>query len=352
MNKHKNKKILGSRLFNSGMKLPSHIGGHRLLNAGGDIDPAGAGFRYLIETMSYIRSQVLEQKFYEIPIADYMPVDIGEGAWSDETIQNVSFIAGDSFYTGDVNTQTDTSRMAQADAGLDKLRQPNQPWMKGVNWTVIQIAMAAFNNNWDVVESKLSALKTNWDLGIQETAFLGHPSGKITGLLNDSEATINTSLITVPIKDMSEAQFTTFIGSLLPAYFANGNDTVLPDTFVMPNSDFLGMGVPYSTSFPNISKLEYFLNMMRTTTGNPNFTVRGLSYSQAANNADRGIAKNRYALYRNDAKSGKMSIPVDFFLQEADTANKMNWTQGAYGQYSGYLLNFKKEMLYLDETST
>jgi len=350
MNKTQSK-LLGKRLFN-GLPLPSHIGGRRLLNASGDIDPSASGYQYLIDTLSYIRSTVVEQKFYEIAIADYIPMDVGEAGWMDEIVQNLTFNQGGSFYQGDVDIQAETGRIAMVGAGLDNIRMPVKTWAKGTGWTIMEISKAAAANNWDVVEAKLRSLKKNWDLGIQETAFLGHPDGKITGLLNDGEATINTTLITKTLSSMSETEFTAFVAGLLPAYFANSNDTTLPDTFVIPNSDYLGLGVPYSATYPNISKLQYLLDFLRRMTGNANFQILGLSYAQATRNADRGIDKNRYALYKNDPETLKMSIPVDFTMLEADTTNKINWQQAAYGQYSGVLVNRKREVLYLDETAT
>ena len=350
MNK-KESKLLGMSLFNN-LPLPSHIGGHRLLNANGDIDPAASGYQYLIETLSYIRSTIIQQKFYEIAFADYIPVDVGEGAWMEEIVQNLTFNTGGSFYQGDVDIQTETGRIAMVGAGLDKIQMDVKTWAKGTGWTIMEIAKAAAANNWDVVESKLRSLKKNWDLGVQETAFLGHPDGTLTGLLNSAEVTINTSLITVSLSSMSEAQFTAFVAGLLPAYFTNSNDTTIPDTFVIPNSDYLGLGVPYSDTFPNISKLQYMLDFLSRMTGNPNFTILGLSYAQSSINSSRGISKNRYTLYKNDPDTMKMAVPVDFTMLEADTSNKINWQQAAYGQYSGVLVNRKREVLYLDETAT
>jgi len=150
---------------------------------------------------------------------------------------------------------------------------------------------------------------------------------------------------------MSSTEFTAFVAGLLPAYFANSNDTALPDTFVIPNSDYLGLGVPYSESFPNISKLQYMLDFLQKMTGNANFQILGLSYAQSNRNTDRGVGKNRYTLYKNDAETMKMAIPVDFTMLEADTTNKINWQQPAYGQYSGVLVSRKREVLYLDETA-
>lgn len=350
----KKSKILGKTLKNAKLGLPTIVGGkYTLLNANGDIDPSSAGFQYIIDTLTYIRSQVIEQKFYEIAPADFVPVDVGEGSWMDDIVQNLTFNTGGSFFEGDVDTQTETARLAQVGAGLDKISMPVKTWAKQCGWTIMEIAKAAAASNWDVVESKMKSLKKNWDLGIQEVAFLGHPQvTAITGLLNDTEVTINTVLITKPLSEMSETEFTTFVGGLLPAYFSNSNETTLPDTFVIPNSDYLGLGVPYSSSFPNISKLEYLLNMLKKMTGNENFVIRGLSYANSTINADRGISKNRYALYKNDPDTMKMAIPVDLTLLEADTSNKINWVQAGYGQYSGVLINRKREVLYFDETAT
>lgn len=322
--------------------------GRTLFNAAGDIDPASSGFQYAIDTLSYIRSQIIKQKFYEIAIADYLPVDVGEGAFSDEIVQNLQFMQAGGFYDGDVTNQDQTGRLAQVNTGLDPIRMRTQIWAKATGWTIMEIERASRSNNWDVVSGKLESLKKNWDLGVQETAFLGHPDGVMTGLLNDSEVTINTTLVATTLTAMTEAQFTTFVGGLIPAYFANSNDTAIPDTFIIPNDDFLGLSVPYSPSFPNISKIDYMQKAFAATTGNPNFKILGLSYAQATRNAGRGINENRYVLYKNNPETLKMAIPVDFTMLEADTTNRLNWQQAAYGQYSGVLINRKREVLYLD----
>ena len=200
---------------------------------------------------------------------------------------------------------------------------------------------------------KNESLKEDWDLGIQEIGFLGHPSNPlVTGLINDPEVNINTTLIPVSISSMNETQFSALVAGLMAAYFANSNDTEdKPDTFVIPATDYLGLVGPTSTTFMNISKIEYLNNAMQKATDNPNFRIKGLAYAQSNRNAIRGISKNRYTLYKSDPKTMKMSIPVDFTMLESATANNFNWTQPAHGQYSGLLINRKREVLYLDETS-
>lgn len=330
------------------------INGRFLTNANGDIDTGDLGYEYLISTLSELRAETIEQKFYKIAPGDFMPVDVGFGAFSEEIIQNRTIQSGGSFYAGDIDTNSEASRIAQVDVGLDKIRMPNQNWAKTALWSIIDIAKSAKASNWDVLADKLKSVKTDWDLGIQETAFLGHPTvAGMTGLLNNAEVNINTTLITVPISEMSETQFNAFLAQALALYFANSNDTQdKPDTFVMPASDYLGLTSFTSTTFNNISKIEAMLNAFRKATDNPNFKIKGLSYAQANRNSDRGINKNRYALYKDDPDVLKLNIPVDFTMLEAGTADNFKWTQPAHGQYSGVLINREREVFYIDETAT
>lgn len=342
--------IKGKTLYNNRPNIT--IMGQSLFNANGDIDITSAGYQYTLETLSYIRSKTIEQKFYEIEIANYLPMDVGEASWSEEIIQNLEFYSGGEFTDGDIDTGSGNGRLAEVNTQIAPIRMPTRTWAKATGWTVVEIAKAAAANNWDVVASKLKSLKKNWDLGIQEIAFLGHPSvSAMTGLLNDSEVTVNTTVIPEQISGMDATEFQTLVQLLLSAYYTNSNSTRMPDTFIMPTDDYLGMAAAASPSFPNISKLEYLLNALRKITANEGFKILPLAYSQAANNAARGIDKDRYVLYRRDPETLKMAIPVDFTMLNPDTSNQFQWQQPAYGQYSGVLVNRKREVLYLDETT-
>lgn len=322
------------------------IRGHALKNASGDIDIASAGFKYAIDTMSYIRAQVIKQVFYEVSIADYLPVDVGEAAWKSEIVQNLEYYEGGSFIEGLKNQGN--SRTAQVDAALSQLRMPVKTWAKKASWTIAQIAEAANAGNWDPVESKLRSLKKNWDLGIQEGAFVGFDAD-MPGFLNSSIVNINTTLISEDVSGMSDAEFQALVKGFLTAYYANSNSTKLPDTFTMPTADYLGMATAASATFPNISKLEYLENSLKRMTANDGFKIRPLTYAQAALNPE---AKDRYVLYRNDPEVLKLSIPVDITMNQAYTINGFDFEQMAYGQISGVLVSRPREILYLDKTAT
>jgi len=326
-----------------------NIQGMALTNANGAIDVNSAGYEYVIKTTSEIRSRIVEQKFYKVAPADFMPVDVGEAAWKSEIVQNITYdLAGD-FYQGDNETMTGGGRIAEVNTALAPIRMPTIVWAKGISWNVAEVAQASASSNWDIIEGKMKSLKRNWDLGIQETAFLGHPTeAAMTGLINNGEVTINTAIITEPLSGMTETEFTAFVATVLNTYFANSNETEMPDTFVMPTSDYLGMGVPYSATYPNISKLEYLLNTFKKMTANEGFQIKPLVYCEASKNSIRGINKQRYVLYKNDPDTLSMSIPVDFNMYQADTSNSIFWQQPSIGQYSGVLVTRAPEILYFD----
>jgi hypothetical protein len=351
-------RLVGRRLYNakvglSGMGpslgLPTYLGPHRLLNANGDIDYTGTGFKFLIDTLSYISAETVKQKFYKVAPADFMTVDVGENPWSSEMIRNVTFQNGGSFYDGDMNQGQGGQRMASVDVGLAPVRMPNQIWAKMTAWTIMEIAQAAAASKWDIVSDKLEALKTNWDLGIQRTAFLGHPQiAAITGLLNNAQVHIDTALLPTTLSKMTSAQLATFVGTALATYYSNSNSTqAQPDVLALPMSDYLGLAQPFASGFPVNSRLEYLVNAFKAMCG-PGFEIKGLAYGQAAQNLDAGIGKQRAVLYKKDPDVLKMSIPVDFTLLEAASYNKINWEQDAYAQYSGVLITRPREVLYMD----
>lgn len=331
------------------MKL--HIFGQPLYNAAGDVDASSAGFKYLIDTLSFIRGKVIEQKFFEVAPADFLPVETGEAAWSDEIVQNGEFLTGGNFFEGDIDLGG--SRVASVDATIVPDRMPVGTWRKKAAWTLAESAKAANAGNWDPIEGKIKALKKNWDLGIQECAFLGRPGDAVmTGLLNSSKVNINTTLIAEPISTMSDSEFQAFVAGLLNAYYTNGNRTALPDTLVMPTSDYLGMGSAVSATYPNISKLEYLTNIFKKMTRNDSAEILPLAYCESSLNASAGVTKNRYVLYRRDPDTLSMSIPVDLTMLDARSVNGFDWEQLAYGQYSGVMIHRAREVLYLDETAT
>ncbi len=328
--------------------------GLTLMNANGDVNSTGLGFQIAIDTLTYIKKQVTTQKFYTVPFADFVPVAVGDGAFAQTLLTNLEFSNVGDFEAGIIRSGESGGRLSAADSSVAAKSIKVVNWAKQIGYNLFDIEQALVANNWDAIAAKERSRKKNWDLGLQEIAFLGQKSDTaVTGLLNNANCTINTSLITEPIYGMTAAEFATFVAGLISTYFTATASTQMPDTFVIPYTDFLGL----QTMVPNvigasegtygISKLEFLLRAFRGATQNANFTIKPLAYCDAANNASRtGLNKQIYALYNKDAESLRMDIPVDYTATQPNSTNNFSFQNVAYGQFTGVGVYRNLEVLY------
>lgn len=321
--------------------------GRALQNAAGDIDLNSAGFQFAIDTLSTIRAKVISQKFYKVDLPEYVDILVGEGGYGSEVIQNGQYMTGGDFYEGD--TDIGGSQVSTVGVAQSPIRTPTQAWRKKATWTIYEVAEAANSGNWDVVAGKMESLKKNWDLGIQKHVFLGR--GAMAGLLTSDEVTIDTTLITETISGMSATEFQDFVALALDRFFSNSNATEMPNRFLMPYSDFLGMGRATSDTFPIGNKMDYLLDTFRKVSGKEDFKILPLAYCDKARNAEVGLNKDRYMLYNKDVETVSMPLPVDFTMLEAKTVNGYDFEQLAHGMYAGVLFGRKREALYIDLTA-
>ncbi len=308
------------------------------------------GYDINITSLTAISKRVVEQKFFTIPPADYVPVRVGDGAWSDQITTYRDFSLAGDFEQGNINTGANSSRLAETDSGVDALNNPIINWAKQVTWSFPELQMASKSGNWDLVTSKERSRKKNWDLGVQRIAFLGSNSNtSVMGLLTQSTVNSNTALITGYIKALSPANFATFVQGIVEAYRANSQRTAYPSKFIMPESDYNGLTTPVSASFPNVSMLEYLLSAFKVATRNPNFEILPCAYADQAQNADvSGLNKNRYVLLNYDEDTIRMDIPVDYTNTLQNTINGFQFQNVGYGQYTGVLAYRPLEVLYFD----
>lgn len=309
------------------------------------------GFEINITTLTQILKKVSEQKFFKIPFADYLPVTVGEGAFSTQITKYRSFQVADGFETGVIDTGGNNGRLAEVATGVDALNQKVIDWGKTYGWTLFQIEYASRSGNWDLISSLEKSRKTNWDLGIQRVAFLGlaGDTGSAKGLLNQSGITNNTALITKAISTMSASEIGVFIAGLIQAYRANCAYTAMPTHFVMPESDYNGLAGPSSDTYPIVSKLQLMLDAFKLVTMNPNFQIKPCAYADAANSGG-ALTVQRYALYNYDEDSIAMNIPVDYTSTLANSINNFSFQNVGYGQFTGALAYRDKELLYFSYT--
>lgn len=318
------------------------------MNATGDINDSSAGFRYAISTLSFIKAEVTEQKFYEVNFADFLPVRVGRGNWNDEIFTNLSITSGGNFAQGIVDT-SGNNRFATMDAAVSQKSQAVKFWAKQIVYNIGEIQQALQANNWDPIMEKERSRKINYDLGLQEVAFLGLQGfSTITGLLNNADATVNTSLITEAIGDMDATEFNTFVGALISAYFTATASTAMPTHFVIPFTDWfklsqLTAGTVGTYPYP---KLKYLMDAFTAQTMNPNFKILPLAYCEAARNTAAGINKQCYALYRYDPRTMLMEVPISYTTTAVGTQNNFSFQNIGYSRFSGMGLFRNLELLY------
>jgi len=325
-----------------------------LKNANGAIDQSALGFQYTIQTTTLIAAEVVTQKFYEEPIADFADVLVGRGPWMEDIKTNLTFDAAGPFEQGIQNLAT-RSEIANVEVSMSPITAKIATWAKGYTYSVPEVQKALASNNWDIVASKYKALVKNWQLGIQSVGFLGRISdlANYPGLLTNQAVNVNTTFITGPLADMSAANFSLFVSGILQLYLTNCNEVRYPNRFVMPRSDQVGMTAPFSSTYPMISKLEYLKKAFQAVCGE-DFKILATAYGNKARNAGyHAVAgTNRYALYNADKETIHMDIPVDLFLNAPATGNNFNWQGVGVGAFTGMIAYRVPEVLYFDDAAS
>ena len=303
------------------------------------------GYEVNITTLTTVMKAISEQKFYHIPFADYVPVRVGEGAWSSNLTTYRSFQLADEFETGIVNTGGNNSRLASGDAGVDSLNIKVINWAKSIGWSIFDLELASKSGNWDLITAKEESRKTNWDLGLQRIAFLGaRGDSNILGLYTQSGITTDTTTITQPISTMSTAQLKTFCATVLNVYRANCSRTAMPSAFILPESDFLGLASPASADFPIRSTASLLEETFQVMTGNKGFKLLPCAYGD---NVQSGLGVQRYVLLNQDEKSIRMDIPVDYTNTLANSLDNFSFQNVGYGQFTGVLAYRPQELYYM-----
>jgi hypothetical protein len=308
-------------------------------NATGDSPENGAGYFRAIDTLTFIKKQVSEQKFYEFDINEIVPIAVGDGAFSDDILTYRSYSNSGDFESGLIRTGTNQSRLARSETSVDSVSLATYIWAKAVDYSIIDIEKAIQANNWDIILAKHKARAKDWQLGLQLLAILGSKvDTNLPGLLTGNVGTTDTGTIAGFLRDMDAATFNTLVAKLMGVYFGDTNSTVLPDTFLIPMQDWLGLAslTPGTVGTFPMPKIEYLLNAFKLVTRNPNFKIIGNAYcDKAVNNSLRSINLNEYLLYRKDPESVRMDIPVWPITTQPGTVNNFTFEDVAYGQLTG-----------------
>lgn len=312
------------------------------------------GSEQSITTLTAILPTIIEQKFYEIPISDYVPVEVGTGNPFSASLFNwTTGIKGGDFETGLMNMASNDSGKNSDDIFVEPISRKVISWKKDVNYNIIQEAtFSQGTQNMDLIQAKYKARKKEYDLGIQKMAFFGLASNTtdFAGLFNQSGVTINTTLITKKLSLMTAAEFNAFVGKLVETYRVNCNRTAYPDTFLIPEDDYNGLANQMSETYPMRTKMEVLQQVLDNTVPNKKVKVLPSAYGMSSYNS-AVINKDRYVLYNKQADSVILNVPLDFTVTLPGTANGFDYTSAAYSRFTGVTALRPLEMLYIDLTT-
>jgi hypothetical protein len=310
------------------------------------------GYDINLTVLTAVAKQITEQKFFELQIGEYLPIAVGNSAWSDNILTYRDFSLSRDFEEGVINTGANNARLAESNSGVDSITVPVSNWAKQINYSLFDLQLASRAGNWDLVTSKEKSRKKNWDLGIQQIAFVGSANNSnVKGLLTQSNVNSNTSLITKYISTMNATEFNALVTGAVDAYRVNNGRTQYPTHFIIPESDYNGLAVTMATtggSFP-VPMLEYLQKAFALITRNPSFKILPCSYAdKTTNNSLIGLNKNRYTLLNFDETTIRMDIPVDYSNTLQNTLNGFQFQSVGYGQFTGVQAYRELEVLYFD----
>lgn len=326
--------------------------GLELKNANGDIATSSLAYQYATDRLTFIRQRTVTQSFYEVLPSDFIDVIPGEGAFSAQIITNATIQTAGGFGQGKINTAKGNAKLGIADAAVLPVYTKVMNWALAVEYSIFDVEQSLFSGNWDIVEMKHKARKMDWDLGIQAISFLGDPDDltNYPGLYTLAGVNIDTTTITKNISAMSAAEFSTFVAAIIGKFLANCNQTRYPNTFVIPQDDYVGLATPVSSTYPNISMLSYLQQAFDAIVPNGKVRIMPCAYGMTAYNAGVSISKQRYILFRKDIDTVFMEIPVDYQTTAVGTLNNFNYQDVAYGQYTGVVALKPLEIMYFDHT--
>lgn len=322
----------------------------RVNNAVAFATPNAYGLEKTITTLTQIIADVQRQKFYNVaePLTSYVPIEMGTGAYGKQLFQYAVAQVGDNFEAGIIQPGNGINKDANIDITIDGTSIRNNFWRMKYEATkeILESARVNAQTFSYIEEQERARLKTS-QLGIQKILFKGTDDGLNTGLLNNPDVTVNTSLLPANISAMSITQLTNFAKTAISTFFTNSNSTTFPNTWLMPTSDYMSLGVPINPEFP-IGTIREFLERAFIDAGAPaDFKILHTVYNNTASSTGAG----RHVLYNRDSDVLTMYIPKPYTPYPLYPVGSLDMISDAEMQFTGVWVKRPAEVLYMDVTT-
>ena len=323
----------------------------RINNAVAFANPANYGLEQIITTLTQIVTGVQRQKFYTVDgaLTDYVPMEMGTGAYGQGLYQYTVAQVGDNFEAGIVQPGNGINKDANLDIVIDSITIKNNYWRMKYQVTKELVEMARANAfNFSYIEEQETARLKTYQLGIQKVAFLGTDDGLNKGLLNLDNVTVNTSLLPASFGNMTVEQLNNFASTAAAIFWANSNNTVFPNTLLIPTQDLGGLATFISSTYPVGETRKEFLERAFKAAGAPqDFKILHTAY----NNTASSTGGKRYVLYNRDSEVLKMYLPKPYTPYPLYPTGSLDMVSDSEAQFTGVWLKRAKEIMYLDVTA-
>lgn len=323
----------------------------RVNNAVAFANPANYGMEKTLSTLTQIVVDVQRQKFYTVDgaLTDYVPMEMGTGAYGQALFQYTVAQVGDQFETGIVQPGNGINKDANVDIVVDGISIKNNFWRMKYQATKELVEMARANAvNFSYIEEQERARLKTYQLGIQKVTFLGTNDGLNKGLLNLDNVTVNTSLMPANFGTMTTEQLNNFASTAVATFWANSNNTVFPNTLLMPTQALGGLATFISSTYPVGETRKEFLERAFKAAGAPqDFKILHTEYNNTASTTGGA----RYVLYNRDADVLKMYLPKPYTPYPLYPTGSLDMISDAEAQFTGVWAKRPKEILYMDVTA-
>jgi hypothetical protein len=178
---------------------------------------------------------------------------------------------------------------------------------------------------------------------LQDAWFKGLGDGKSYGLLNAPSVTVNTTLITAKMANMTDAQFDTFLAAAPNAFGLNSAYTINFNRLLLPTSDFYSLTKPYGQY--GLNRLQVLEDAFKRVVGG-DFKIVHAKYGETANAAGTGA---RYVFYNADADNICSYLPVPYTPMPLFPQGALDLVSQAHGQFITPYVKRTGAVLYADQ---
>ena len=316
----------------------------RVNNSGADV----TGLEATITTLTDIIGGVVETKYYELngqKLSDFCKIEVGRGAYATELMQYASTFVGNNGKQGIVNpTANGISKDANSSIQIGSIKMPNNFWRWDYTVTNELVNMAQKNaETFSIIEENEKSRKKIWDLMLQDAWFNGLGDGRSYGLLNQPNVTVNTTLMTAELGDMTDAQFQTFLAKVAGEYNKVSNYAISFNRMLIPSEQYFALTQPYGTF--GLNRLQVLEDAMKRIVG-ADFKIVHAKYCTGA--SAQGGNKGRYVFYNDDADNVCAYLPVPYTPMPLFPQGSLDLISQAHGQFVCPFLKRETSMMYAD----